>query len=306
MYQPDGMRKKFKLKTERVRKLAVTFVIILLALIALQVAEDEIFGTHYIPWLYGLIILIFGSLFYRAVYMPHPFARIWLLTGYILLGTAVWHYELASHINTFLSDTTYDIHLAVMVFMFLLLIPYMLVQKSRIKTRFRKLFELAAQPVEDTRNGYSTRPYPAGKGAYTRDEIVALGRFLEKHMIAVMHPEDDRILLSFSANLGFNRKDHEKYSNICFNDNGEILVTINRDDYAQFKDTLAFEQLCDSIALLFRDFLEKFRQGREKEILVSMDAMEPGIFKIIVMIVAVLVTAGFIVSIVLWYIARQS
>lgn len=296
------MSQKNKLKREKVTSYAIAFVIIAVMVTGLSILENEFFGTRYVSWLYGLIFLVFGYLFYRVIYMPSQWSRFMIFLLYILIGTSAWHYELAMHYRTFLTRTTYDIHIFSFLALAVVLVPYMVVNKSKMKTHFRKLFELAAQPVEEATNGYSSRPFPAGKESYTRDEILAFGRFLERKMIVVMHEFDHCIVFSFTALSSLIKPDPENSSCIRFDESGNVLVTIRREDYLQYKDQLSFDELCQSMASLFIRFLKLYREGKEAEILRMLDAMEPRYLMRIKFLLVILLLIGVLVTLILWYV----
>ncbi len=58
------------------------------------------------------------------------------------------------------------------------LVYLMATQKGKWKGR--NIFELAARNVNDTVNGYTERPRPAGKVEYTKSELFGFADFIRK------------------------------------------------------------------------------------------------------------------------------
>ena len=95
-----------------------------------------------------------------------------------------WHYPLKEMGGSIFTETTYNIHLILFLVVTLGSFPYLFRVKKRIKIHFRKIFELAASPLNEVENGFTGRPYPIGKWQYTMNEIAEFSKFLQKNMIA--------------------------------------------------------------------------------------------------------------------------
>lgn len=153
-----------------------------------------------------------------------------------------------------------------------------LVLTRQIKWRGREIMKLAGDPVQDTQDGYTERPLPVGKREYTRQDIVAFADFARRHLIALPHVTDDKVVLvpvkmgnEFAHILGL----HPDYADdtwVSFDSKGEISAHISREDYLEFIETLSFDQLCASLGNLFGDFLELFRRGEQARIIDRMNA----------------------------------
>lgn len=134
-----------------------------------------------------------------------------------------------------------------------------------------EILELAARPVDESSDGFTPRPFPAGKAEYSRQDVVDISRFLAKHMIAFPYFKEEKVFLLISGNLLihflFLRKNYLKDTFICFDDNGNLSVNISRKDYQKYREELTFDQLCNSLADLFRNFLELYQNDEKNRIL---------------------------------------
>jgi hypothetical protein len=68
------------------------------------------------------------------------------------------------------------------------------------------------------------------------------------------------------------RKSGEKVSYALFDGQGDLVVNVSKSDYNQFKDQLTFDQLCASVADLFKRYLQYYREGKESRIAVEVQA----------------------------------
>jgi len=155
-----------------------------------------------------------------------------------------------------------------------------LVVTRRIKWRGREILELAAEPVKDTQDGYTERPLPVGKREYTREEVMAFADFARRHLIALPHVADDRVVLvpvrmgkEFGHILGLHG-DCAEDTWVSFDAKGEVSAHISRDDYLEYKETLSFDQLCESLGNLFGEFLELSTRGEQTRIIDRMNAVK--------------------------------
>ena len=154
----------------------------------------------------------------------------------------------------------------------ILLILYIYVLSSKtLNWRYREILELAARPVEKSENGFSGRPFPAGKTSYQKSEILEFSRFMLKHVIAFPFVEGNRVVLVIPRNmfsyLLFFKKDYHHATHITFYFNGNITVQIAKKDYSQYIEEWTFDKLCQSLGNLFRHFLVLFQQGKAQEII---------------------------------------
>jgi len=68
---------------------------------------------------------------------------------------------------------------------------------KRINWRYREILELAANPVDESADGFTPRPFPAGEAKYTKEEIIRFTKFMIKHVIAYPFVEKNRVVLWF-------------------------------------------------------------------------------------------------------------
>ena len=150
---------------------------------------------------------------------------------------------------------------------------YILITK-KIKSRDRKILELAAKPVDDTADGFTSRPYISGKTEFTHTEINRFSKFLLKHLIALPFHEENKIvfLLEYtSLHLLYLKWNYSGLTHIIFNDDGTIAVYISKKSYSRYKDELTFDKLCASLGDLFKEFLDFFKNGNEGKIIKTLD-----------------------------------
>ncbi len=155
-----------------------------------------------------------------------------------------------------------------------------LVASRRLKWRGREVLELAAEPVEDTGNGYTSRPRPVGRVEYSPQEITAFSRFCARHLIALPYVTSKNITLvpiqmgdEYGRLLGLSG-DYRDATWVNFDVSGEVSVHIAQKDYLEYREPLAFDQLCASLGQLFIDFLELHSKGQGIRIINRMDDLK--------------------------------
>jgi hypothetical protein len=140
--------------------------------------------------------------------------------------------------------------------------------QEKLETNARRLFKLAAEHVSETSDGFTSRPYSAGKVPYSKEEILGFTRFINSRRIARSILQDDGIVLTFSLGISPLKNpllDKISYTTIRFQ--GDLSVHISEYDYKRYKDQLTFNQLCASLADVFKRFLEFYNRGLEGRIL---------------------------------------
>jgi Rieske Fe-S protein len=139
-----------------------------------------------------------------------------------------------------------------------------------------EILELAALTVEDVREGYTTRPLPAGKIDYDRKTILQFARFMKQNLISIPIIEDDKVVFLIThTRFKLLTADHfyKEETYICFHDTGNVSVNIAREDYQKFRDSYAFDQLCQHLGKMFIGFYQDFRKGDKKKILNGLKTM---------------------------------
>jgi hypothetical protein len=150
---------------------------------------------------------------------------------------------------------------------------------NKLKWRGREIFEMAAEPVDETADGYTARPLSAGKIEYAQKDIIAFANFVRQNLIAITYIEKDKVVLvpvkmgdEFTAILGL-RSDYRQSTWVAFDHRGNVTVNISRKDYLNYKENLSFDQLCASLGDLFVEFLEMFTRGEGVRIIDRLDTV---------------------------------
>jgi hypothetical protein len=141
---------------------------------------------------------------------------------------------------------------------------------ERFELNSRRLFRLAAERIYETSDGYTERPYSAGKAQYTRDELLGFARYLHAKYITRPFYLEDSICLAFSMNKSLIVvEDPSEVSHIILDHNGNIRVKISEKDYRDCKEKLSFDQLCSSMANVFTRFIDYYKAGLESRIMMQ-------------------------------------
>ena len=154
----------------------------------------------------------------------------------------------------------------------------------KLKWRGREIFELAAEAVEETGNGYTSRPRPVGKVEYSPQQMRSFARFCARHLIALPYYTSKNITLvpvkmgeEFGRVLGLSG-DYRDASWVNFDVNGDVAVHIAHKDYLDYREPLAFDQLCTSLGQVFIDFFELYNKGEGVCVIDRMDDLKIGVF----------------------------
>ena len=158
----------------------------------------------------------------------------------------------------------------------------LLVATKRFKWRGRELFELAGESVDESGNGYTSRPRPVGKVEYNPEDVRSFARFCGRNMIALPYYSTRNITLvpikmgeEYGRLLGLSG-DHRDATWINFDMNGDVSVHISQKDYLDYREPLAFDQLCISLGQVFVDFLDLYNKGEGVRAIDRMDDLNIG------------------------------
>jgi hypothetical protein len=153
----------------------------------------------------------------------------------------------------------------------------------RLKWRGREVFELAAEAVEEEGNGYTARPRPVGKVAYSPQQMRDFARYMARHLIALPYRTSQNITLvpikmgeEYGRLLGLSG-DYRDATWVNFDANGEVSVHIAHKDYLDYRQPLAFDPLCASLGQVFIEFCELINKGEGVRIIDRMDDLRIGI-----------------------------
>lgn len=236
--------------------------------------ETGLLTTAVMIW---AISLYFLYVFIRTRNGPHLFEFIWALyLGYMFT-------VLSRYIGTL--DIAIEFGLAYFTGLVFFGVGLVYLTATRkLKWRGREIFELAAERVEDTGNGYTDRPRPVGKVTYSPDQIRSFARFAARHLIALPYITSKNVTLvpvkmgeEYGRVLGLSG-DYRYATWINFDIDGEVSVHIAQKDYLDYRQALAFDQLCASLGQVFIDFCEFYNKGEGVRIIDRMDDLRIPVF----------------------------
>ena len=147
--------------------------------------------------------------------------------------------------------------------------------KRKIKWRYREVLELAARSVRSAEDGFTARPFPAGKIDAQPDKLKSFAEFLLKQAIAYPIADGEKLALVIPENLfvyltGL-KKDYRAATYVEIDVNGKMAVKISEKDYRRYQQEFTFDQLCAALGNLFVDFLEMYRNGEADKIIERMN-----------------------------------
>ena len=214
-----------------------------------------------------LYITIIASLFF-AVMGAYQWWRyhLWVYFGLgVIAGTSTL--QSMCQYSEFFTVQSYIINIMLVVIFIVVTWP-LLAGQERFEIKARRLFKLAADSIEETDAGFTSRPYSAGKAAYTTEELAGFARYLKSNHIVnpVYRNEGIFMCVSLGRSLMLN-PEPEKVSYILFGKDGNITVTIAAYDYKQYTKRFTFDQLCSSLGNTMQRFLEYYQQGHEDRIM---------------------------------------
>ncbi len=157
-----------------------------------------------------------------------------------------------------------------------ILLMYVLIT-NRIKWRYSEILELAARPVNQSDDGFTPRPFPAGEATYTKEEVTTFARFVLKHVIAFPYFEENRVVFVVPERMYRDffslRSNYSNDTYVSFGLDGNVSVNIAKKDYQKYKEELTFDQLCQSLGNVFKEFLELYRKGKADKIIDRLNAL---------------------------------
>ena len=237
---------------------------LILAIVIILVAIGIIFGEA----LFDLAFAVINALFVPGYCLVFIRTRNY---GHLI---ATLYYTCLSLTFFMPAETGIRTLLAIPTAILLVLYLYVLFSK-RLNWRYREILELAAQPVNEAENGFSSRPFPAGEGFYTKDDILPFARFIMRHVIAFAIIEETRLVLVLPQNMFsymiFFKREYRQATHVTFDFKGNITVCMARKDYQQYVEEWTFDKLCESLGSLFKRFLYLQQQGREEEIIAALN-----------------------------------
>jgi|Deesub1362B_J571_1020462.scaffolds.fasta_scaffold00001_47 hypothetical protein len=251
-------------KLKFTEKEIMTFTITLLAVILIGAI---IFGQVGLAWALSAVLMLMATIHLIVLFrtknpiylIPWATYTLWTLTFFPLLADHPGHkiFAIASGV-------------------FLIAFIWVLATK-KLNWRYRDILELAAKAVDETADGFTSRPYAAGQAEFTIKEALGFARFLLKHVICFPVVESDRVVLiiprvMWTYLLGF-KGNYDKATYVALTDSREIIVRIAQSDYQKFKEELTFDQLCLSLGELFKQFLKYYQEGKPEKIIQRLNAL---------------------------------
>jgi len=166
---------------------------------------------------------------------------------------------------------------------FFVWLSYLMISK-RAKWRGRDIFEIAAQGIRETENGFTERPQPLDKINLSKEELIGFADYLSKNLIVFPFRESSRIVFviikmgkEFSLVYAFkNNYDHMSWVSIDFE--GSVTVKISQEDYLDYKENLTFDRLGKSLGNLFIQFFYLYKSGEGIRILDKLNEAHIGVF----------------------------
>lgn len=248
--------------------------------------------------IFGLTTLIFGVTigFYTLAGMVALFSAFYLYT-FIRTGNAaqlvpaaegafltyMFIIIAANYVSGIFNSREFGLaYFTGLIFFGILLIYLVLTRKA--KWRGREIFELVGEPIDETGDGYTSRPHPVGKVDYSPQQMRSFARFCARHLIALPYITSKNISLvpikmgdEFGRLLGLSG-DYRDATWVNFDGNGEVSVHIAQNDYLDYREPLVFDQLCTSFGQIFIDFFELYNKGEGVRVIDRLDDVKIGYF----------------------------
>jgi len=191
--------------------------------------------------------------------------KMWVYFGLGLLAGASTLQSMCQYTEYFTLQS-YIINILLVVLFIVISWP-VLAGQERFESKARRLLKLAADSIEETLAGFTTRPYSAGKAEYTPEELVGFARYLKSKHIAKPVYGTEGIFMTFSLGKSLMLDpDANEVSYVLFGNTGDISVHISVFDYKQYTKRFSFDQLCSSLGSTFHRFLEYYKEGHEDRI----------------------------------------
>jgi hypothetical protein len=144
--------------------------------------------------------------------------------------------------------------------------------QERFEANARRLFKLASEITTETSNGFTERPYSAGKIDINENNLEGFARFVNGKFIARSFHFDSMTYLVFSMNRSvLTINDPTEVSYISIDKEGNISVRISQQDYHRYNATFNFDQLCETMAKVFNRFIEYYKDGNETRIIAELN-----------------------------------
>ena len=261
---------------------------IILFLIPL-ILEGQLIGTIFTPYVYGIIVLIAGIIYYFRFRLWQAFVIM------AMTSIAIWTYFLSARpekteyllnligldpgtafvpwLQTYLPLPVWMVILIINFIIFYSLGPLMLKALDLERSAIR-LFKLAAREISGEQNGFTGRPIQVGEHPHARNVVIGLASYLEGKKICVADFTGNGIKLIFSMGISpLNQAHRNELSYVFFGDDGKLNVFISQDDYKQYKKEYTFDQLCELMGNTFLRFAQYYTEHLEKRIITELKSV---------------------------------
>jgi len=134
-----------------------------------------------------------------------------------------------------------------------------------------RLFKISARQVFEEKNGYTDRPFNAGKHTFQQNEMIGFAAFLEEKKICLAIFPGNGVKFVFSMGTSpLVKSKQEGLSHVFFSSGGDLSVFISAHDYRQYRKQYTFDQLCEMMAKTFIRFAEYYNTSNERTIITEL------------------------------------
>lgn len=154
----------------------------------------------------------------------------------------------------------------------------------KLKWRGREILELAAQQVNKADGSFTERPRATAVVNYSERELLNFASYFERNLLGLCYREADRIVfmpLKYKNEYFALYNPAYKYENktwVAINFNGNVSVNICKADYFDYREDLAFDDLCTSLSEVVIEFIELYLNGADVRIIDKMDDLRMSVF----------------------------
>lgn len=229
--------------------------------------EDRTYGTHNINWFFGSFFILYALIYYFRVRVY----QILLVFG--LVGLGYFHVVLAYDHDSFLSLQTLFGHIIILIPVMIFGMP-VVVRAYKLEVHSRKLFRLASEQVKDVSDGYTSRPFFAGKAQFSKAEVLGFVRYLSGKDITRYRMAEGMVIVGLSMGISpLADPSFDRISTVTFSLDGNVYVHISEHDYRLYREKLSFDQLCASLGPVFMTFLSYYKERTEDRMITELKSV---------------------------------
>ena len=242
-----------------------------------------IWGTTVAVYVLGIVMLIYAFFIFYAYFRTKNYGI--MITAIYMTIFGLFLISAAPHM---IAGRKIDLPLSAKI----LIVPtfflfYYLVYlnfKRKLKWRGREILELAASNIDQTKGVHTQRPMPTDKVSFSKSQLEEFSDYFKKNLLGLTYEEKNRIVFmplkyknEFFA-LYDPKYNYQEKTWIAINYNGDVSVNISKEDYLDYKEDLAFDQLCHSLSDVLIDFINLYFQGEEVRIMDKMNDLKINVF----------------------------